>query len=140
MQIYGLYQLNVQKICSENMQKYAVLYAKHAEVYILHILHLYALPTLQAIIRQLSLELLLNQPSSQFRPEISVQSSTREASGNYGFLEFLQLQLLHFFWDSSSSLFLSLLCSTISCFADIVPFNAFSSSICIPFAWLQWHC
>ena len=29
---------------SENMQKYAVLYAKYAEVYILHILHLNALP------------------------------------------------------------------------------------------------
>ena len=28
------------------MQKYAVLYAKYAEVYILHILHLYVLPTL----------------------------------------------------------------------------------------------
>ena len=28
------------------MQKYAVLYATYAEVYILHILHLYALPTL----------------------------------------------------------------------------------------------
>ena len=36
----------MQKICSENMQKYAVLYATYAEVYILHILHLYALPTL----------------------------------------------------------------------------------------------
>ena len=28
------------------MQKYAGLFAKYAEIYILHILHLYALPTL----------------------------------------------------------------------------------------------
>ena len=35
-----------KKICSENMQKYEVLYVKYAEVYLLHILHLYALPTL----------------------------------------------------------------------------------------------
>ena len=28
------------------MQKYAVVYVKYAELYILHILHLYALPTL----------------------------------------------------------------------------------------------
>ena len=35
-----------QKIRSENMQKYAVLYATYADVHILHILHLYALPTL----------------------------------------------------------------------------------------------
>ena len=32
------------------MQKYAVLYAKYAEVYILHILHLYALPTLLMVV------------------------------------------------------------------------------------------
>ena len=36
----------MQKICCKNMQKYAVLYATYAEVYILHILHLNALPTL----------------------------------------------------------------------------------------------
>ena len=35
-----------KKICSENMQKYAVLYAKYAEVYSWHILHSYALSTL----------------------------------------------------------------------------------------------
>ena len=28
------------KICSENIQKYAALYDKYAEVYILHLLHL----------------------------------------------------------------------------------------------------
>ena len=48
MQIYRLDCINqiCKKICSENMQKYADLYVKYAEVYLLHILHLYALPTL----------------------------------------------------------------------------------------------
>ena len=36
----------MQKICSENMQKYAVLFARYAQVYILHVLHLYVLTTL----------------------------------------------------------------------------------------------
>ena len=46
MQIYRLYKSNMQKIGSENMQKYAVLYATYAGVYRLHILHLYAPPSL----------------------------------------------------------------------------------------------
>ena len=42
----------MQMICSENMQKYAVLYATYAEVHILHILHLCAImiPTLLLIL------------------------------------------------------------------------------------------
>ena len=43
MQIYRLYESNIPKICTENMQKYSVLYANYAEVYILRILHLHAL-------------------------------------------------------------------------------------------------
>ena len=46
MQMNRLYYSNMQKICSENTQKYAGLYVKYAEVYLLHILHLYALLTL----------------------------------------------------------------------------------------------
>ena len=34
----------MQKIWSENMQKYAVLHAIYAQIYIFHTLHLYALP------------------------------------------------------------------------------------------------
>ena len=37
MQIERLYKSNMPKICVENMQKYAILYATYAEVHILHI-------------------------------------------------------------------------------------------------------
>ena len=37
---------NTDSICKNMQKKYAVKYAKHAEVHILHILHIYAHPTL----------------------------------------------------------------------------------------------
>ena len=48
------------------MQKYAVLYATYAEVYILHILHLYALPTL-LMVTAAGLRLLSVWQQSRFR-------------------------------------------------------------------------
>ena len=46
MQIYAKIWTRYAKICNKNMQKYAVKYAKYAEVHILHILLVYAFPTL----------------------------------------------------------------------------------------------
>ena len=47
-------------MCNKNMQNYAVKNAKYAEVHILHILHIYALPTL------------LMEASNSIKPKIMI--------------------------------------------------------------------
>ena len=84
MQIYRLDCINqiCKKICSENMQKYADLYVKYAEVYLLHILHLYALPTLLMTLAQW--EVKLSVLSESYRAHrLSADRVLEDHDGNF---------------------------------------------------------